>query len=289
MPCCVVAVSCSCLQVMHNVTAHHILKSISQLKRRAATLCLQELQEYKVRIPVYLRLKKLFYTSTKSCRTQCVLQRSKNLNVLSLPQQHYKQPSRPTSASYLVPAVAHEQASCMVPTEAEPLPTLPSSDKLLQTAHAAEACAPSSEYQAQSTDAKAAVESDNVKQGTLATYDDLSLPQHADETLDVPVHVDKPLAVHADRGTAGMAHNVACTKAGSAQSVQTHPSASRAQWLPAPRPEPLPAWPHGPAQHAKGQAGPHWSASQTGYDLSQTSLGFNSALSFGKQPCAVMW
>ena len=180
----------------------------------------------------------------------------------------------------------------MVPTEAEPLPTLPISDKPLQTAvtgHAAEACAPSSKQHAQNTDAKAAVVTDKAKQGILAMCNELSIPQHAAETLDVPTPADKPVPMHADRSAACMAHNVTCTKVESAQSVQTHPSASRAQWLPAPHPEPLPAWPHGPAQHAKGKSEPHWSASQTGYDMSQTSLGFNSALSFGKQPCAVMW
>ena len=169
---------------------------------------------------------------------------------------------------------------------------LPSSDKPLQTGpigHGAEACVPSCEAQAQNTDAKVAVQTNSVRQGNLATCAELSIPQHTAETPDAPTPADKPVPKHAGQGTARMAHSVACTKPNSSQSVQTLPSASRAQRLPAPCPEPLPAWPQGPAQHAKGQPGPHSSASQAGYDSSPTSLSFNSALPFGKQPCAVMW
>lgn len=254
------------LQVMQDVTGRFITNSILQLKRRAATLCLQELQEYK---------------------------RSKVLNVLGMPTKHCQEPSQVISASYLVPSDTHEQASKMVVTTTEALPTPLQHTAQVSDPRPQQPVTSSTPAFSQTLHTESVSEPNkDTRHNTVATGTEAATS--AAEITRNPALAAKATTMHVtDDKAAAAGSDAACKQSApmlSAPLQATHvaTSATKQQWMPAPNPTPLPAWPQGPAQHAAGPAQP-WAASPAGFGMAQPSMGFNPALSFGKQPCAVMW
>ena len=201
--------------------------------------------------------------------------------MLSLPQEHCQQQGRPASASFGKPAAAHDQASNMVPVQehsrlAVPVPAEQVYDPQLGASD--EATAPFAEHQAQHSNAGGTSKTEAVQDGNLVSSAEPRLPMHVDQMANVSLLTDKAASQDAQRAMTVPP-----------QSLQAPLLSNKSQWMPTPHAQPLPAWPHGPAQHATGNAVPQWSAQQTAFDVSQANLSFGSALSFGNQPCAVMW
>lgn len=205
-----------------------------------------------------------------------------------MPRGHCKQPSRPTSASYLVPAATHEKASKMIPTTTQAQPTSPHAAEHLsekQHQHCTDVKNPPSTHEIQHTEDICTAVEPARNESIAATTE--AIPKAKADRDPLPANKAAPMCA-ATAAITVAASDAQCSQAASTQPAQMLPLPSKRQWVPAPNLTPLPAWPEGPPQHAKGSATP-WTASQSEFGMSQASLGFNPALSFGKQPCAVMW
>lgn len=290
---------------MQDVTGRFILNAAAQLRKRAASLCIAELSEYKVCVQQSIA------NSTAGCvlsRPDCWwLQRSKKLNILTNTKESEAAESRPSSASYLIPAVPNDgHAACSSEPSSSQLPcgqchSIPHSGMQAPAAQSRPepGCAASLQLQSAScSQSKGGIQTHTVDQfnGGLLGRQSV-LPREvmpADPPRTLHGSMIKQTASEPTTGSNGSpATGLPCLRVPAAPPAKTdsstaRPHTDRHQWL-----------------HLSTQQGSAPSWSQNGSQLThkwdnhdgpsgsqgfaQAKLAFTPAFPFSKQPCAVMW
>lgn len=298
---------------MQDVTGRFIANAAKQLRKRAASLCLEELKEYKVS-PCIVRVSP-YAPCYDCCWCQSMLhmlQRSKVLNILQAPVQTQGSGSRPSSASYLIPAVPvgldmAARSDCKS-DHAQP----PSSQSIPVMGDHHELGAPASQVEGNlemqpqlasaahqnGTDASAQI------QASLQALPSKQMDMGSTSLLTAPTQVSAShmqLGARTSRATASI-HSLPATSAMDfpscnpsasdlkrCDSEQTHSDAGKQQWLPVSNHAFMTSWSRGTAQPV--QTSERWThgPSQPALHYSPATLGCAHSFPFGKQPCPVLW
>ncbi len=295
------------------MTGRFIANAAMQLRKRAASLCYEELKEYKVSsLPSTTSV--LLQHCTLPCNQSWIvlLQRSKILNVLKAPAEAPAPGSRPSSASYLIPAVPNHHN---VPHSSEPFSkngqsnSKPAPQNVGQQQDAAPGSQPGDNTQmpphhtpdpGQDTSCASAPPQAST-QALPASVLDLRCNEvsvaasvagtssNAQEAARMSTDTE---AMHClgDPAAKDLPRSSPPASNDKPHTLRMQPGADKQPWLPFSNQQKfMSSWSQGASQPL--QASEHWAhdSSPAALNYSQAKLGCAHNFPFSKQPCAVMW